>query len=157
MTHDDELRQIRASHAELDEMYQSAPDVDDEDRRAVHDDRGRLLAIIDEMKQERERAEWRPISELPDLARDSLGVRRMSGATCHHAHHESAAHRGWRSWLTLTLPLGLVLCAACGVHACPDELAAALEAWRALASGHGALASLRALAPRRQGRKAEGT
>lgn len=53
MTHDDELRQIRASHAELDEMYQSAPDVDDEDRRAVHDDRGRLLAIIDEMKQER--------------------------------------------------------------------------------------------------------
>lgn len=79
----------------------------------------------------------------------------MSRARCAHAHHELAPHRGWRSWLTLTLPLGLVLCAACGVHACPDELAAALEVWRALASGHGALASLRALALRQRGEKGQ--
>ena len=55
--------------------------------------------------------------------------------TCEHRHHEkdsAQAGTAYRCALAVCLPLGLVLCAACGVHVCPDEVAAALELWRAI-------------------------
>lgn len=53
------------------------------------------------------------------------------------AHHEEPHPRGWRRWLVLVLPLGLVACATCGVHVCADELAAALEGFRLLSAALG--------------------
>lgn len=59
MNHDEEIEQMQQRHRHVEEYHEDCGGT----RSAEHKDRARLLAIIDEMKRERERAEWRPISE----------------------------------------------------------------------------------------------
>lgn len=56
----------------------------------------------------------------------------MRHRSCCEHHAKPHPRSGWRRWLVLALPIGLVACATCGVHVCSDELAAALEGIRLL-------------------------